>query len=443
MAQHQYRLKDFVRRVLMLRLAAAGVAVAVLFAAIAYVRGYERISDVVAVTARHGIERMRGEARRLLDTGAAADLATAAQQILSPETIQPLDPRFGQFVYVRFTDLAGAKIAERVSPLDATADALKRASEGLARPTATEELSQRRVDIAGHAYLHVGMPVFDRQGKPLLYADGLFRVSDQAAERVRRNAMQTALYVAAVVLATALLLYPVVVVLMRRVAQYSEDLLTSNLQAMEALGSAIAKRDSDTDAHNYRVTLYALRLGESIGLDADALQALVKGAFLHDLGKIGIPDRILHKPGRLDADEFAIMRLHVEHGLDIVQRIEWLRDAQRVVGGHHEKYDGSGYPRQSAGESIAIEARIFAIADVFDALTSRRPYKEALTLEATMEILAAGRGRHFDPTLLDRFGQMASDLYRRYGGRDDPALREELRAAVNKLFVSGLDTLRY
>jgi HD-GYP domain-containing protein (c-di-GMP phosphodiesterase class II) len=440
MPSHNYTLKDFVHRVLALRLLACAAAIALAFAAIAYVRGLDRISDDVMVTARYGIERIRVAVRRLLDTP-TADLGAALQQALSTETGQPPDRRYGEYVYVRFTDMAGATLAKHIHAPGADPEALERALA--AHPRGPDEVWQRRLDIGDHVYAHVGMPVLDRQQRKILHAEGLFRVSEDALTEVRRNAVRTALYAALVVLATALLLYPVVIVLMRRLAQFSEELLASNLQAMEALGGAIAKRDSDTDAHNYRVTLYALRLAESLDLEPDRLRALVKGAFLHDIGKIGIPDRILHKPGRLDEEEFDIMRTHVDHGIDIVERITWLRDAQAVVGGHHEKYDGSGYPQQASGESIALEARIFAIADVFDALTSRRPYKEPLSLEATLEILQAGRGKHFDPQLLDRFSQIAADLYRRYGGRDDPALRAETRGAVNRLFVSGLATLRY
>jgi HD-GYP domain-containing protein (c-di-GMP phosphodiesterase class II) len=212
---------------------------------------------------------------------------------------------------------------------------------------------------------------------------------------------------------------------------------------MEVLGSAIAKRDSDTDAHNYRVTLYSLRLAEIVGLDGNQTRALIKGAFLHDVGKIGILDHILHKPDRLDADEFRAMQYHVNHGLDIVQRSRWLADAADVVGSHHEKYDGSGYPKHLSGEAIPMVARIFAIADVFDALTSRRPYKEPFSFEATMRILSDGRNQHFDPSLVEYFNTIARELYERYSGRDDDELRAEVRAFVKRHFIGGLDTLRY
>ena len=443
MRQREYKLKIFVHRVLALRLLAGGVIVAVAFGAIAYARGYERIGDVVVLTARNGIERVRIDVRRLLDTS-RLDLRAAIQQVLDAQLDQPPDRRYGQFAYARFYDTRGAVLGERVKPVNTDGATLTRLiGAGSQRFPAADEVWLQNIDIAGHPYIHTVMPVIDRHGTLAAYAEGLFRVSEEAMAQVRRTALQTALYVGLIVLATALLLYPVILTLMRRLASYSESLLASNLETLEVLGSAIAKRDSDTDAHNYRVTLYSLRLAEAVGLDAERVRALIKGAFLHDVGKIGVRDNILHKPTRLNAEEFRIMQTHVDHGLDIVHRSRWLADAENVVGSHHEKFDGSGYPKQLAGEAIAIEARIFAIADVFDALTSRRPYKKPLSFDETMTILESGRGLHFDPVLLDRFAALARALYDSYCGRDDDGLRDEVRAVVDRFFVGGLETLRY
>ena len=443
MRQREYQLKTFVHRVLALRLLAAGMIVAVAFGAIAYARGYERIGEAVVLTARNGIERIRLDVRRLLDT-TALDMRSAIQQVLDTEPAYRPDRRYGQFAYVRFYDTRGTGLGERVTPIDTDAATLTRiVGADTQRFPGADELWQQNIDIAGHPYIHMVMPVIDRHGALAAYAEGLFRVSEEAMAQVRRTAVQTALYVNLIVLATTLLLYPVILTLMRRLARYSESLLAANLEVLEVLGSAIAKRDSDTDAHNYRVTLYSLRLAEAAGLNAERVRALIKGAFLHDVGKIGVRDHILHKPARLDAEEFRIMQTHVDHGLDIVHRSRWLADAEEVVGSHHEKFDGSGYPKQLAGEAIPLEARIFALADVFDALTSRRPYKEPLSFDETMQILEAGRGKHFDPALLDHFGAIARTLYDSYCGRDDDGLRDEVRAVVGRFFVGGLETLRY
>jgi HD-GYP domain-containing protein (c-di-GMP phosphodiesterase class II) len=383
--------------------------------------------------------------RELLERpGQAPDLAATLQQALRERATRPVEPDSGRFVYAQFYDPDGRVLAEEARP--AAADAATLAGRVRAAGPefpADHEYSLRRAGVLGRPYLHMIVPVTDRGGTRIAYARGLFRLSDDTVGRMRRDAVQTALYVALIVLATVALLYPVVLTLVRRLARYSQDLLAANLDTLEALGSAIAKRDSDTDAHNYRVTLYSLQLAEAAGLEAGRMRALIKGAFLHDVGKIGIRDHILHKPARLDPDEFRVMQTHVDHGLDIVRRSAWLTDAQTVVGGHHEKYDGNGYSRGTAGEAIPVEARVFAIADMFDALTSRRPYKEPLPLAETMKILAAGRGSHFDPRLLDLFGALAPALYERYSGRDDDGLRAELRAVVNRFFAGGLETLRY
>jgi HD-GYP domain-containing protein (c-di-GMP phosphodiesterase class II) len=173
------------------------------------------------------------------------------------------------------------------------------------------------------------------------------------------------------------------------------------------------------------------------------MRGLIKGAFIHDVGKIGISDAILLKPGRLDEEEYRVMQTHVGLGVDIVRRASWLRDSVPVVAGHHEKFAGGGYPRGARAEGIPLTARIFAIADVFDALTSERPYKEPLTLEETLKILEQGRGVHFDPELLDAFAAIAPELYEKYAGREGEALRKQLVEVVERYFSSGMETLLY
>jgi len=209
------------------------------------------------------------------------------------------------------------------------------------------------------------------------------------------------------------------------------------------LGATIAKRDSDTEAHNYRVTIYATRLAQTVGLDNKKMQSLIKGSFLHDVGKIGIRDDILLKPGKLDEEEFEIMKEHVNHGLDIIRKSNWLKNAAGIVGGHHEKFNGKGYPEGLAEIVIPLSARIFAIADVFDALTSRRPYKEPFSFEKTMEILQQSKGSHFDPELLEKFNGIARELYDEFSGREDDRLKDQLHALTSQYFHSGIDTLNY
>jgi len=298
------------------------------------------------------------------------------------------------------------------------------------------------VRVGGKPHLRIVFPVKDSSGETIGVADALFAFSPETIRAFRRSGVRAGAWIALAVLLTAAILYPVLLHLTGQVVGFSVRLLDANLDTLETLGNAIAQRDSDTNAHNYRVTVLSARIGEEVGLSAADMRTLIKGAFLHDVGKIGIPDRILHKPGRLDGEEFEEMKTHVEHGREILGRSEWLQDALNVVLYHHEMVAGKGYPRGVAGEEIPLTARIFAIADVFDALTSKRPYKNPFTFEQAMKILEEGRGTHFDPHLLDAFSRIAKPLYDRFEGKD-AVPREELAGIMRTWFRDGMDSLEY
>ena len=164
---------------------------------------------------------------------------------------------------------------------------------------------------------------------------------------------------------------------------------------------------------------------------------MIAGAFLHDAGKIGISDTILLKPGPLTKEEFSVMRTHVLLGVDIISRAHWLQSARDVVEFHHEKFDGSGYMKGLKGEAIPLNARIFAIVDVFDALTSTRPYKKPLLFDETMSMLRRDRGSHFDPRLLDAFDAIAPRLYSAIGNAKNTVVEKALRGLVRKYYLSN------
>jgi HD-GYP domain-containing protein (c-di-GMP phosphodiesterase class II) len=350
----------------------------------------------------------------------------------------------GAFVYARFYDTSAAQIADYADPAYSGLGEVKRLADA-APPRHLEpgEIWSETLRLRGRLHVQFALPISDRHGSVVAYARAVFAVAPEAAAAIRARLARNVALAIGIVLATTALLYPVIVRLMHRLSDFSSDLLAANLETLSLLGSAIALRDSDTDVHNYRVTLYAVRLAEALPLGVQDIQALIKGAFLHDVGKIGIRDDILLKPGRLSEEEFRIMKTHVVHGLDIVGRSAWLADAAAVVGGHHEKFDGSGYPRGTRDHAIPVAARIFAIVDVFDALTSRRPYKEPMSFEAAVEILEKGRGSHFDPELLDSFNSIARTLYERYAGREDEGLHEELAGLARQYYSAGLASLRY
>ena len=207
------------------------------------------------------------------------------------------------------------------------------------------------------------------------------------------------------------LLYPFVHLQQKTLRNLALDNIRARVESLIMLGSTIAKRDSNTSMHNYRITLYAIHLAGILCVPKVVIPDLIIGTFLHDIGKIAIPDKILLKPGPLNEEESRIMRTHVVQGLDLIHHSSFLRGAEMVVGGHHERYDGTGYPTGLAGKEIPPIARMFAIADVFDALTSRRPYKPALPLDESLRMMAEESGKAFDPEYLHAFLQMAPTLY--------------------------------
>ncbi len=251
----------------------------------------------------------------------------------------------------------------------------------------------------------------DPQSPIVGYLEGLRIMPQWQQDQILHNSLLMALLVGIASLVCGAVLYPVVVSLLAENSRKTQEVLESNISMMEALGRTIAKRDSDTGLHNYRVAWIAARIGEEMGLRGMAMQSLIVGSFLHDVGKIAIPDSILLKPGPLTESEMAIMRTHVAQGESIVGDIGWLTGANAVVAGHHEKSNGSGYPRGLEGEEIPLTARIFAVADVFDALCSRRPYKKPMEFGAVMEILQRDTGTHFDPHVVSIFTPIAPKLY--------------------------------
>ena len=165
---------------------------------------------------------------------------------------------------------------------------------------------------------------------------------------------------------------------------------------LEALGVAIDLRDSSTAGHSRRVFLYSIEIGKAMGGLEHELKNIAMGAWLHDIGKLAIPDAILLKPGSLTDEERQVMQRHVQIGYDLVKGIPFLSNAAEIILGHHERCDGSGYPRGLKAEEIPGGARIFAVADTFDAMTSDRPYRRALPFAASREVIERGAGKQYD-----------------------------------------------
>ena len=183
----------------------------------------------------------------------------------------------------------------------------------------------------------------------------------------------------------------------------NEQLLDAYEATIEGWSHAMDLRDRETEGHSRRVAELTVNLAQAVGMSQEEIVHLRRGALLHDLGKIGIPDSILHKPSGLTDEEWVIMRKHPQFAHDMLYPIEYLRPALDIPYNHHEKWDGTGYPRGSRGEEIPLAARLFAVIDVWDALTSNRPYRLAWSDEEALTYIREQSGRHFDPQVVELF----------------------------------------
>lgn len=179
-----------------------------------------------------------------------------------------------------------------------------------------------------------------------------------------------------------------------------EELERAYDETIEGWSLALEMRDDETQGHALRVADLAVTLGRGMGMSEEALVHLRRGALLHDIGKMVVPDAILHKPGPLTEEEWAVMRRHPENGRDFLRKVAYLAPALDVPYGHHERWDGTGYPRGLAGEEIPLAARVFSVADSYDALTSNRPYRPAWTEDATLDYIRERSGTDYDPAVV-------------------------------------------
>jgi response regulator RpfG family c-di-GMP phosphodiesterase len=174
-------------------------------------------------------------------------------------------------------------------------------------------------------------------------------------------------------------------------------------ETLEALSAVLDLRDNETAGHSRRVIGYCLEIAQAIGCSSEQFKTIARGVYLHDIGKFGIPDAILRKPGKLTEEEMAIMETHVRIGYELVCRIAFLAGSAQLVLTHHERYDGTGYPQGLLGDEIPLSARIFAVADALDAMTSDRPYRRALPYSAAREEIVRESERQFDPNVVKGF----------------------------------------
>jgi putative nucleotidyltransferase with HDIG domain len=196
---------------------------------------------------------------------------------------------------------------------------------------------------------------------------------------------------------------------------------------LEALGDALDLKDAETEGHSKRVTAFTMAIARAMELPSAQVRVIARGAFLHDVGKMAIPDAILRKPGRLTPEEQMRMREHALLGYQMLRKIPFLRDAAQIVYCHQESYDGSGYPRGLKADQIPIGARIFAVADTFDAITSDRPYRAAQSIPAARREIQRYSGHQFDPRVVDTFMSISDGLWQQIKDETDALGKERKR----------------
>ena len=211
-------------------------------------------------------------------------------------------------------------------------------------------------------------------------------------------------------------------VLEKKIQERTEQLYQTQKDVIELLSRAVEYRDSETGMHTMRMSLYAFHLAEAVGLSPIECEIMSTASSLHDVGKIGIPDSILQKPGKLTPEEWTIMKTHTTIGSDLLAGSDskYLDLGQKIALTHHEKWDGSGYPNGLKGEKIPLAGRICGLCDVFDALTSKRPYKKAWPADEALEEIKRGSGSHFDPAVVDCFFRILPQIrkiYNKYGDK--------------------------
>jgi len=217
----------------------------------------------------------------------------------------------------------------------------------------------------------------------------------------------------------------------QKVLHQANELIEMYAETLEGMVLALDMREQETGYHSYRVTEYALTLARKMGLTQDDLSVIVKGALLHDIGKIGIPDSILLKADQLNQDEWDIMKKHPELGYNLLKKINFLEDSAKLVLTHHERYDGKGYPNKISGNEIPIGSRIFSVVDALDAMTSDRSYHRSITFEQALQRIEEAAGSQFDPDVIKCFTTISLDNWR------------EIRTRIEQSGISFLKNMLY
>ena len=271
----------------------------------------------------------------------------------------------------------------------------------------------------------------DQNNRIIGYLETVRVVPQWRETQILDEALEDAVMVVLAVLICGGILYPAITGLNKEKVLKADKLYKSNIQLMKSLGEAVAKRDAQTGIHNYRVTLIAIKLAEAVNITPEQMEPIIIGSLLHDIGKISIPDAILLKPGKLSPEEMEIIKTHVTQGESMIKGRTLLHDGYPIISAHHEKWDGTGYPRGLENTKIPLSARIFAVADVFDSLCSQRPYKEMMSYEEAIEIITSGSGTHFDPQIVKAFLGIAKLVHTEISSLNEEQIQAKLDPIID------------
>ena len=254
--------------------------------------------------------------------------------------------------------------------------------------------------VQGKFLSYIGMPIISEKGTRGVVEVYYRQLTDTKQERI--DYLHTLVGQAAIVLDNA--------ILFADLEKTNHELVTAYEATIAGWSHALELRDKETKGHSDRVVKLATDLAKVVGIPAEDMENFKRGVFLHDIGKMGIPDNILLKPGPLTEEEWQIMRQHPQYAYDLLEKVDYLRPALDIPYAHHERWNGSGYPRGLAGEDIPLPARIFAVVDVWDALISDRPYRPGWKAEEVMQYIRENSGVLFDPAVVEKFIEMAGRI---------------------------------
>jgi HD-GYP domain-containing protein (c-di-GMP phosphodiesterase class II) len=268
------------------------------------------------------------------------------------------------------------------------------------------------------------------------YMKTIYKVSLDDMRSIFQRVLSTLLIGIGGVLLCSILMYLGMIFMNNRLISNSAELNRANGFLLRALGAALARVDTGDVRHNHRILIYGVRLAEKQGRSRTQIRSLIMGSFLHDIGMLSIDTSTLQKPSGLDEEERKQISQHPRTGGSWLKKIHWLRPGLSIVKSHHEKYDGSGYPVGTSHDKIPFDARIFAIVDAFDALTSDRFYRKQLEVHAALGVLEQGSGVHFDPVILSAFVEIAPPLHTVVSNLELNKLDRELDKVLKKYFKS-------